>query len=100
MGAVGDTQFQEVQESIRVANQVLSTEEAWILSRRLEDLLRVHRKEKGSGGLRAKGTFHETAVLGYLSEKGYNLLENELSNAGRRNRCGCEGTGRQSFSSK
>jgi ribonuclease HII len=65
----------EVRLKIQVANQVLGGDEAWILSRRLDFLAQSLETENKSGGARAKGTFHESAVLGYLSEKGYTLLE-------------------------
>ncbi len=52
----------------------LHPDEAWILSKRLEDLQQAAASRKPSRNLRTVGEFYETMVLRYLEKKGLSVL--------------------------
>jgi ribonuclease HII len=66
---------EEIRQAIQAKITVLEANEAWILARRLEDLFRKTQPRSREHSNRRRGDFHESAVLGYIAQKGYTLLE-------------------------
>ena len=66
---------EEIRKAIQAAIAVLETNEAWLLARRLEDQIGKTQPTRGRHSNRKRGDFHESAVLGYIAQKGYTLLE-------------------------
>jgi ribonuclease HII len=73
--ARSDRDWEDLGIAIAAAATFLETNEAWLLSHRLQAGLLIRESNNIAKNLRKKGSFHETAVLGYLEKRGYTLLE-------------------------
>ncbi len=70
----GESPSETLLASIQVELPRLPSDEAWILSKRLEDLRHEANSLKPSRNLRTIGEYYETMVLRYLRKKGLSVL--------------------------